>query len=237
MTIVAVSLKMYFERRRTLDYVDRAARIAAGSGAVASGTVTMAVYTDFLTLDAASRTLQGTDVLLGAQDLAAADRGAHTGEVSGADLAALGVRTVEVGHFERRTLYREDESVVAAKTRAALRNGLVPMLCVGEPERTAPEAAAAAVAKQIRSALGGRATDQELWIGYEPYWAIGAPAPAPADEVRAVCTAVRERLADLAPGARLVYGGSAGPGLLTRLAPAVDGVFLGRFAHDPAALP
>ena len=130
MTIVAVSLKMYFERRRTLDYVDRAARIAAGSGAVASGTVTMAVYTDFLTLDAASRTLQGTDVLLGAQDLAAADRGAHTGEVSGADLAALGVRTVEVGHFERRTLYREDESVVAAKTRAALRNGLVPMLCV-----------------------------------------------------------------------------------------------------------
>ena len=235
MTIVAVSLKMYFERRRTLDYVDRAARIAAGSGAVASGTVTMAVYTDFLTLDAASRTLQGTDVLLGAQDLAAADRGAHTGEVSGADLAALGVRTVEVGHFERRTLYREDESVVAAKTRAALRNGLVPMLCVGEPERTAPEAAAA-VAEQIRSALGGRATDQELWIGYEPYWAIGAPAPAPADEVRAVCTAVRERLADLAPGARLVYGGSAGPGLLTRLAPAVDGVFLGRFAHDPAAL-
>ena len=236
MTIVAVSLKMYFERRRTLDYVDRAARIAAGSGAVASGTVTMAVYTDFLTLDAASRTLQGTDVLLGAQDLAAADRGAHTGEVSGADLAALGVRTVEVGHFERRTLYREDESVVAAKTRAALRNGLVPMLCVGEPERTAPEAAAAAVAEQIRSALGGRATDQELWIGYEPYWAIGAPAPAPADEVRAVCTAVRERLADLVPGARLVYGGSAGPGLLTRLAPAVDGVFLGRFAHAPAAL-
>ena len=71
--------------------MDRAARIAAGSGAVVSGTVTMAVYTDFLTLDAASRTLQGTDVLLGAQDLAAADRGACTGEVSGADLAALGV--------------------------------------------------------------------------------------------------------------------------------------------------
>ena len=236
MTVVAVSLKMYFERQRTLDYVDRVARIAAGSGAVVSGAVTLAVYTDFLTLDAASRTLQGTDVLLGAQDLAAADRGACTGEVSGADLAELGVRTVEVGHFERRTLYREDESVVAAKTRAALRNGLVPMLCVGEPERTAPEAAAAAVAEQIRSALGGRATDQELWIGYEPYWAIGAPAPAPADEVRAVCTAVRERLADLVPGARLVYGGSAGPGLLTRLAPAVDGVFLGRFAHDPAAL-
>ena len=233
MTVVAVSLKMYFERQRTLDYVDRVARIAAGSGAVVSGAVTLAVYTDFLTLDAASRTLQGTDVLLGAQDLAAADRGACTGEVSGADLAELGVRTVEVGHFERRTLYREDEAVVSAKTRAALRNGLVPMLCVGEPERTAPEAAAAAVAEQIRSAQGGRATDQELWIGYEPYWAIGAPAPA--DEVRAVCTAVRERLADLAPGARLVYGGSAGPGLLTRLAPAVDGVFLGRFAHDPAA--
>ena len=181
MTVVAVSLKMYFERQRTLDYVDRVARIAAGSGAVVSGAVTLAVYTDFLTLDAASRTLQ-------------------------------------------------------AKCLVYMRKGLTRMLGVGVPERTAPEAAAATVVEQIRSALGAQVPDQDLWIGYEPYWAIGAPAPAPADEVRAVCTAVRERLAGLAPRARLLYGGSAGPGLLTRLAPAVDGVFLGRFAHDPAAL-
>jgi len=69
MTVVAVSLKMYFERQRTLDYVDRVARIAAGSGAVVSGAVTLAVYTDFLTLDAASRSRTPLLVIGGAAPL------------------------------------------------------------------------------------------------------------------------------------------------------------------------
>ncbi len=68
------------------------------------------------------------------QDLAADDAGAQTGEVSGSMLAELGCRYVEVGHAERRTLFGEDETIVAAKTAAALRHGLVPVLCLGETE-------------------------------------------------------------------------------------------------------
>lgn len=94
MTIVAVSLKMYFERARTLRYCEEVARIAATIPA--SADVQMAVYTDFLTIPAAAQRLAGSPVLLGAQDLAPEDRGALTGEVSGADLVDLGVRTVEV---------------------------------------------------------------------------------------------------------------------------------------------
>ncbi|WP_216666099.1 triose-phosphate isomerase family protein [Actinomyces faecalis] len=234
MTIVAVSLKMYFERARTLRYCEEVARIAASVPATAE--LQMAVYTDFLTVPAVAQRLAGASVLLGAQDLAPEDRGALTGEVSGADLADLGVRTVEVGHYERRTVFGEDEQMVAAKTRAALRNGMVPMLCVGEPEQTDPAKAAEACLAHVRSAVGQAGTDAPLWVGYEPYWAIGAPQPAPVGYVQEVCQALRAGLTELAPTASVVYGGSAGPGLLTELVPAVDGVFLGRFAHDPAAL-
>jgi len=233
--LVAVSLKMYFDRPRTLAYCGELARWARSTPAVAAGEVRVAVLPDFLTLDAALRVLAGTGVRVGAQDLCSEDRGAFTGEVSGADLAALGVACVEVGHAERRTLFGEDEALVAAKTRAALRNGIVPMLCVGEAERGRPEDAAASVLAQVRSAVGEDASADEVWVAYEPWWAIAAAEPAPADYVARVCLRVREGLAGHLPNASLVYGGSAGPGLLTRLGDAVDGLFLGRFAHDPAA--
>ena len=66
-------------------------------------------------------------------------------------------------------------------------------------------------------------------------WAIGAPRPAGDDHIRAVASALREHLADDQLDAQVIYGGSAGPGLLPRIADSVDGMFLGRFAHDPAA--
>ena len=80
---------------------------------------------------------------------------------------------------------------------------------------------------------GGR-----LIIAYEPVWAIGAPQPASPDHVRAVCSALRTHLAgdELFTEAGVIYGGSAGPGLLPQIADDVDGMFLGRFAHDPAAV-
>lgn len=235
--IVAVSLKMYFDRARTLDYCRAVAEIARKSAAVQGGAVRLAVLPDHLTLAAAAEILEGSVALLGAQDLAHEDRGAFTGEVSGADIAALGAQIVEVGHAERRTILNEDDAMVAAKTAAALRNGLIPLLCIGEAERAEdPADAAAACAAQVRSAVGNEETDAEVWLAYEPYWAIGAPAPAPAEYVRAVCDALRAQVAGLLPNASLVYGGSAGPGLLAQLHPSVDGLFLGRFAHDPAAL-
>lgn len=234
--LVAVSLKMYFDRTRSLEYFDAVRDLATRTAAVAAGAVRLAVLPDFLTLPAACRTLASTTAVVGAQDLAPADRGAFTGEVSGADLAALGCACVEIGHAERRTIFGEDDAMVATKTAAAVRNGLIPLLCVGESERTTPAAAARQCVRQVQDALAGATTGTEVWVAYEPYWAIGATEPAPADYVRAVCAKLRSGLDPAGREITLVYGGSAGPGLLTELGNAVDGLFLGRFAHDPSAL-
>jgi triosephosphate isomerase len=195
------------------------------------------VMPTFPSLPAVVEVFAASAVAVGAQDLAAADAGAYTGEVSGAVLAELGTTYAEVGHAERRRLFGEDESVVAAKTAAALRHGLVPVLCLGEVDRGDPTAAATECVRQLRSALGGAPAGRVV-VAYEPQWAIGADRPAPDEHILAVVADLRTALAsaDGRTGSAVVYGGSAGPGLLTRLGDGVDGLFLGRFAHDPQAL-
>jgi triosephosphate isomerase len=196
----------------------------------------MFVLPAFPALPAVAEIFASTTVRIGAQDLCADDAGARTGEVGGAMLAELGCRYVEVGHAERRTLYGETEPVVAAKLSAALRHGLAPVLCVGEADRVSVAQAAGECRRQVASALapsGHAGQSGRIVVAYEPHWAIGAAEPAPESHIRGVCAALRE---DLAEGSRVIYGGSAGPGLLTRLGDAVDGLFLGRFAHDPDAL-
>lgn len=227
---IGVSLKMYFSHRRTLEWAADVADIVAGVPEVEF----FAIPT-FPSLLPVLEAFDGTRALVGAQDLATEDAGAFTGEVSGAELAEIGVRVVEVGHAERRRLFGETDAVVAAKTSAALRNGLTPVLCVGE---TSPDDDAAAVAvAQLRSALAD-APAGRLIVAYEPVWAIGAAAPAGPAHIRPVCAALRRELDGLPgrDGSSVIYGGSAGPGLLAELAPDADGLFLGRSAHDPAAL-
>ena len=232
--LLGVSLKMYFTHERSLAWMRQIAEILAASPAVAGGDVEFFVAPTFPALKDAVRILQPHAV--GAQDVAATDLGAYTGEVSAAELAEIGVSLVEIGHAERRRLFGEDDDAVQAKCGQALAHGLTPLLCVGEPEQVDPEETAALVVSQARSAL---LTDTELVrdrvvLAYEPYWAIGAAQAAPAEYVQQVCRLVKERLRDQLPGMLLVYGGSAGPGTLSALGDAVDGLFLGRFAHDPA---
>ena len=127
---------------------------------------------------------------------------------------------------------------MAAKTAAALRHGLVPLLCLGEAEPASAATAVEECRRQLDSALSLVRNPTEIGaivVAYEPHWAIGGAEPASPDHIRTVCSALR---ADLAlrtdhPDAGVIYGGSAGPGLLDRLGGSVDGLFLGRFAHDP----
>lgn len=235
--MVAVSLKMYFSHARTRQYCQALAAMAGQDAGLQTGRAELLVLPSFPALPAALDIVAGTRVRVGAQDLAEHDTGAYTGEVSGAELAELGVTHVEVGHAERRRLFHETDAVVAAKTRAAFRNHLVPLLCVGEHDRSTPATAADLCLRQILSAT---ATDETqpgpMIIAYEPVWAIGAPHPAPSGYVADVCDQLRGALADHPRPFRILYGGSAGPGLLTSLGDSVDGLFLGRFAHDPAAV-
>lgn len=237
MTVVGVSLKMYFGHRRGREWLADIADVAARHPAVARGDVELFVMPGYLQLLPALEALAGTRAAVGAQDVAVADSGAFTGEVSGAELAEIGVRLAEVGHAERRRLLGETDQVVAAKTAAALRNGLTPVLCVGEERRGAGEEAAAESLRQLRSALAD-APPGRVIVAYEPGWAIGAPEPAPVGHIRGVGSALRRELLRM-PGreeSAVLYGGSAGPGMLGALDGAVDGLFLGRSAHDPRAL-
>ena len=236
---LGVSLKMYLDHATTLGWVRQLTTIADRSPAVTSGRVELAVLPTFVSIEAVAGLTRDTAVAHGAQDLAWADRGAFTGEVSGTDLAALGCRYVEVGHAERRRLFGEDDGIVAGKFAAAIRNGLVPILCVGETERVGAGAAADHCVDQVRTAMDQVERAPELIIAYEPVWAIGADRPAGVDHVRAVCAGIRAGLVDdhRLSDVRVIYGGSAGPGLLTQLGrETVDGLFLGRFAHDPEAM-
>jgi triosephosphate isomerase len=231
---------MYFSHAQTVAWCQEVAARARTHPAVLSGSARLFVLPGYLSVPAAREILDGVaDV--GAQDLAAEDRGAFTGEVSGAQIAELGCRLVEVGHAERRRLFGEDDATVRAKALAALRNGLVPVVCIGEPEHGPPELAARECMRQLEDALadaGALGASGPVIAAYEPHWAIGAPEPASAEHITAVCSALRAHVRGMGgfPGSSVIYGGSAGPGLLTAIGDAVDGLFLGRFAHDPAAV-
>ncbi|APU16021.1 triose-phosphate isomerase family protein [Actinoalloteichus fjordicus] len=238
---IGISLKMYFGHRQTLAWSREVVAIARRHRAVRDGLATLVLLPSFPALTSVLDECRDSGVQVGAQDLSWADAGAFTGEVSGTQLREIGCTHAEVGHAERRRLLGEDEEMIAAKTAAALRNGLVPLLCVGEAERGSARVAASTSVAQVESALSAARRAEILGpitVAYEPQWAIGAAEPAEPAHVREVGTALRRHLAadPMLTGSRVVYGGSAGPGLLTELADGVDGLFLGRFAHDPAAV-
>ena len=235
--LIGSSLKMYFSHARTVAWTREVAEIVATHPALAAG-ITPFVIPQYPAIPACIEIGAPVGLAVGAQDIATHDEGPYTGEVSGAVLAELGCRFVEVGHAERRRLYGETDDVVAAKVSAAQRNALVPLVCVGEAERGDRAAAIAECVRQIEAALSASRAEglhREIVIAYEPLWAIGAPQPAGIDHIDAVCRALRAHLQEAPEPARVIYGGSAGPGLLTEITDAVDGIFLGRFAHDPRA--
>lgn len=233
--LIAVSLKMYLGVAATRAWVAQVADVWARLPAGAGAEVELAVLPTFPLLESTAKALAGTGIRWGAQDVAASADGAQTGEVSVEVLAELGCRYVEVGHVERRRLFGEDDAMVQAKISQVVGAGLVPLYCVGEAERGAPRDAAHACLEQLRTVVDV-AAGGEVVVAYEPAWAIGASVSAPAEYVADVCELLRSGLDSYAGPSRLLYGGSAGPGTYLSLWPAVDGLFLGRFAHDTRAL-
>jgi triosephosphate isomerase len=237
--VIGVSLKMYLGYEETLAWCERVRRIALSDRSVTGGGVELFVIPSFPALFSAGQILAGAQISLGAQNLHWEDTGPFTGEVSGSMLAELGCRFVEVGHAERRRLFGENDEVVGAKTAAALRNGLVPIVCVGEIVHSSKEESLQFCVSQLRKALrraAPKATSRVI-VAYEPVWAIGASAPAPATHIAEMCSGLRAALrSETGVRSSVIYGGAAGPGLLSQLHKSVDGLFLGRSVHDPAAL-
>jgi triosephosphate isomerase len=178
----------------------------------------------------------------GAQDLSPYDAGAYTGDVSGAMLAKLGCVYVVVGHSERRQYHRESDELVNTKVTAALRHGLVPILCVGEGLEVRREGGHVAhTLTQLDAALAGVGADKArtVVVAYEPVWAIGTGEVATPEDAQEVCGAIRTRLADLYSGdladhVRILYGGSVKAGNIAGIMaqPDVDGALVGGASLD-----
>jgi triosephosphate isomerase (TIM) len=155
-----------------------------------------------------SRAVQvgGADVMFGGQDCHAEASGSFTGDVSAEMLRDAGAQAVIVGHSERRRLHGETDSMVAAKTNAAWRAGLVAIVCVGETiaERESGKADAVCEA-QLSVSLPTGATPENTAVAYEPVWAIGTGMTPTSAEICAMHAHIR---AILGSGVRILYGGS-----------------------------
>jgi L-erythrulose 1-phosphate isomerase len=182
--------------------------------------------------------LAGTSVMVGAQNMHWEDAGAWTGEVSPLMLTDCNLDVVELGHSERREFFNETDEAVGKKTEAAVRRGLVPIVCIGETlaQRQAGEADAV-LRRQVEKALAPLSAEQhkaEILIAYEPVWAIGVNGiPATID----YANARHEKIADVAAGmlgrrVPILYGGSVNAGNCAELIaqPDIDGLFIGRSA-------
>lgn len=174
------------------------------------------IFPPFTALETVADAIDGKHVGYGAQDLHWEDQGAFTGAVSGAMIADICAEYVIVGHSERRTIFGENEKIIASKMIAAYRNGLKPLLCVGEnlEEREAGKTARK-INMQLKSVLRVVAPEdaENLVVAYEPLWAIGSGKAATPSDAQEVCRLIREKIGklftpDVARKVRILYGGS-----------------------------
>ncbi len=174
----------------------------------------------FTALDAVSQVVKGSNVLLGAQNMAAEESGAYTGEVSVLMLKDLGVKVVILGHSERRHIFGESDELINKKVRLALSHGLEVILCIGEllEEREAGKAESVC-GHQTRSGLKDVSAEElkRVTIAYEPVWAIGTGKTATPEDADAIHAYTRTVIADMygkdaADKIVIQYGGSMNAG-------------------------
>ncbi|WP_347138910.1 triose-phosphate isomerase [Paracoccus sp. SSK6] len=172
-------------------------------------------------------------IALGGQDCHAKASGAHTGDISAAQLKDAGASYVILGHSERRADHGETDAVVAAKVAAAHAAGLTAIICVGETEAQRDGGdTLAVIAAQLDGSIPDGATAANIVVAYEPVWAIGTGRTPTNDQIAEVHALMRERLAGKvgdAAGVRLLYGGSVKPGNAAEIfaIPHVDGALVG----------
>ncbi|MDX1253024.1 MAG: triose-phosphate isomerase [Gammaproteobacteria bacterium] len=235
--LVAGNWKMNGSRASVRALVEGA---KAGLGGV--GQVQVAVCPPFVYLADVAALLEGSAVMLGAQNLYFAASGAYTGETSAAMLMDFGCAYVIVGHSERRALFAETDETVVRKLVAASRAGLKPILCVGELlEDRENGVTEAVVGRQLDAVLhvsGGLEALANTIIAYEPIWAIGTGRTASPEQAQDVHAFIRRRIAvhdaEIAAKVQILYGGSVKASNAQELfgMPDIDGGLIGGASLD-----
>ncbi|MDR1400476.1 MAG: triose-phosphate isomerase [Treponema sp.] len=195
------------------------------------------VAPSFTSLETVGAIVKDTNVLLGAQDVAAEEQGAHTGEVSVLQLKDLGVQVVILGHSERRHTYKEDDALINKKVKLALKHGFEVILCVGETleEREAGQAEVVCESQTLWGLSGVSAIDlAKVTIAYEPVWAIGTGKTASPEDAEAIHAYIRKVIArvygeESAQKLIIQYGGSVKPDNVAQLMAKenIDGALVG----------
>lgn len=199
--------------------------------------VEVVVCPPFVCLPVAKEAIEGTNIELGAQNMHFEESGAFTGEVSPVMLKELGVKYVLIGHSERRQYFGETDELVNTKVLAALKHGLLPIICVGESLKQREQGVTEELVKlQTKIALKGVSAEdaKKVVIAYEPIWAIGTGKTASSEEANEVIGYIREAIAnvygdDVAEAVRIQYGGSVKPANIEELMamPQIDGGLIG----------
>ena len=194
----------------TIEFIERLAPLVKDA---TSDVILCVPYTD---LFYALLNAQGTNIKIGAQNMHWEEKGAYTGEISGEMLKAIGVEYVIIGHSERRQYFAETDETVNKKIKAALANGLEPIVCVGETlEQRENGVTEQIITSQVEKAFDGiKAEDlDKIIIAYEPIWAIGTGKTATKEDANATIMQIRKKLAQMygqneAEGVIIQYGGS-----------------------------
>lgn len=205
--------------------------------------VVTAICAPFTQLGALKKAFFNSGVRLGAQNMHFEEKGAFTGEISGAMLEEIGVDYCIVGHSERRQYFNETDETVNKKLRKAFEYGIIPILCVGEALSQRDEGKAFEVVKsQTEAALAGLSPEQaaSLVVAYEPVWAIGTGRTATPEQANEMCGYIRKVIEDIygdeiSEEVVIQYGGSVKPENATELMnmEEIDGALVGGASLTP----
>ena len=238
--IIAGNWKMYKTFDEAVDFVEAIQQEIPSPDKVDAVICAPALYLP--TLVVAS---EDSSLAIGAQNMHYENEGAFTGEISPMMLSNINVDYVILGHSERRELFNETDEAINKKIRAALNQGIVPIVCCGETlEEREAEQTEAKVARQITKALEGFAPIEveHMVIAYEPIWAIGTGKTATAQDANVVCCAIRLAIEtlygkDTAEKVRIQYGGSVKPENIKELLAQehIDGALVGGASLEPAS--
>ncbi len=236
--LIAGNWKMFKTGPEAVETADRLAKLLS-----TPLDVDVMIAPPFTALALVSDMLKNTRISLGAQNLFWEEEGAYTGEISPSMLVSAGCSYVIVGHSERRQYFGETDDTVNKKIKAALKNDLIPVLCIGESETERDSTETFSVLdRQVRNGLMGFSADEmeTLVIAYEPVWAIGTGKTATADQAQEVHLFLRGVLEKifgnkLAKSIRILYGGSVKSDNIKELMtmPDIDGALIGGASLEP----